>query len=362
MAFDPAQEEYERLALNYARSLEGDDPFQAARTASAFRRRFAWNHDSLPQNDRDRAFHLVARAARLIDEVLPFSAEGDAPGIIVEARKLLDEAVALDPECHDALRMRAAQECPTFEAYYRYLIDGLPAVRESRLALRDRLQAEGRPTEAALVVRPLVRWLSAAADKALVCGRYRKALSLCREALELDPLDHGNVHYTAYLVLAKLEDEKALEELAHTYDRPRETFLTPAGVPPLNGWLGLARAAVALRRGDAHGAREAIHGLLVTYPHAGLTLSTQAEIPDSAFARLAVAPFSADELALAVSEAAVLLQEGVGRENVGSLGAFVADDRAVREARRRDEQAMGAQAMGRNDASGLPSDDEGWVE
>lgn len=340
MAFDPAQEEYERLALSYARSLDDADSFQAARTASAFRRRFAWNHDSLPQNDRDRAFHLVVRAARLIDEELPFAQDDQAPALIVEARRLLDEAVSLDPRCHDALRMEAAQECPSFESYYRYLVDGLPQVREEILARQAELLAQGHPHEASLATRPLLRWLANLADKALVCGRYHRCLEFCREALELDPRDMADVRYTAYLALAKLEDAEGLEQLARTHERPAAHGLTPAGTEPVNGWLGLSRAAVRLRRGDERGAREAIHDLLVSYPQPGITLAFQGEIPDPAFARLAVPAFSPDELALAVSEGCVLLQEGVGRNDSGSLGSFVAQDRAVQAAATREQEAM----------------------
>lgn len=71
MAFDAAQEEYRRLGLRFAREQSVNDAFSAARAAASFNRRFAWSHDSLPQTDGDRAFHLVARAAELIDRELP---------------------------------------------------------------------------------------------------------------------------------------------------------------------------------------------------------------------------------------------------------------------------------------------------
>ena len=70
MAFDPAQEEYRRLSLRFARTQKIGDAYTATRAAAAFRRRFAWNHDSLPQTDQDRAFHLVARASELVDRAL----------------------------------------------------------------------------------------------------------------------------------------------------------------------------------------------------------------------------------------------------------------------------------------------------
>ena len=58
MAFDPAQEEYRRLSLRFARTQEIGDAYTATRAAAAFRRRFAWNHDSLPQTDQIGRAHV----------------------------------------------------------------------------------------------------------------------------------------------------------------------------------------------------------------------------------------------------------------------------------------------------------------
>ncbi|MBQ1839823.1 MAG: hypothetical protein II128_00615, partial [Atopobiaceae bacterium] len=45
--------------------------------------------------------------------------------------------------------------------------------------------------------------------------------------------------------------------------------------------------------------------------------------PDGVFARLAVAPFSEDELILAISEGTVLLQEGRDDAGRGVLGTWI---------------------------------------
>ncbi|MBF0599092.1 response regulator receiver protein [Coriobacteriaceae bacterium] len=338
MAFDPAQEEYRRLSLRFARTQEIGDAYTATRAAAAFRRRFAWNHDSLPQTDQDRAFHLVARASELVDRELPFAEDGDVAGLVAEARSLLEEAVSLDPECHDARRMLAAQECPSFEEHYRFLVDNVDEVRGRTLARRNEALASGRTgadIEARLVSYPLYRWLASLAARALVCGRYRKSLEFCREVLEMDPKDHADARFTAYLALAKLEDADGLEALADHAARnvPHR--------PAPDAWLLIASMALAARRGDRQGAHRHLQALLDGYPHAGMVLSSQSELPDGVFARLAVEPYSNDELVLAVSESSVVFQEGVDLKGMGALGSFVAADPSVVSARISDEMSLG---------------------
>lgn len=348
MAFDAAQEEYRRLGLRFAREQAVDDAFSAARAAASFNRRFAWSHDSLPQTDGDRAFHLVARAAELIDRELPFVEAVEGEVLIGEARTLLDEAVALDPACHDARRMIAAQESPSFEEYYRFLKDGVEAVRADVAGRADEIRASGVPgaeTEAELARYPLYRWLASLAARALISGRYRTALAHAEELLALDPADHGDVRFTAALAYAKLEDAEGLASLV-------ERCSTSVPNRPLpDAWTLLATMALAVRRGDEGAAHEALAKIVSIYPHAGITLSRQEELPDGVFARLPVAPYSNDELVLAVSEASVLLQEGVDVMGRGSLGSFVDRDPAVVDARLADEAALAPTQQGSEEGS-----------
>ncbi|MEY8437150.1 response regulator receiver protein [Atopobiaceae bacterium 24-176] len=339
MAFDPAQEEYRRLSLRFARTQKIGDAYAATRAAAAFRRRFAWNHDSLPQTDQDRAFHLVTRASELVDRELPFAEDDDVAGLIAEARTLLEEAVSLDPACFDARRMLAAQECPSFEDHYRFLMDNVDEVRTRSMARRDEVLASGRTgsdIEARLVMYPLYRWLASLASRALVCGRYRKSLEFCKELLELDPKDHADARFTAYLALAKLEDEQGLADLS------QHAATNVSHRPAPDAWLLIASMALAAKRGDRTEAHRHLQALLDGYPHAGMVLSTQSELPDGVFARLAVEPYSNDELVLAVSESSVIFQEGVDLKGMGALGSFVADDPSVMSARISDEISLGA--------------------
>ena len=138
MSFDPNREDYQRLGLRFARSLDGGDPSGAAKAFASFGRRFSQDRDSLPQTDADRAFHLVARATMVIDYKLPF-AESDARAaeLIQRGHTLLDEALALDPNCHDATRMQHAATIAGFDAFFHYLEQGEKDVRRSCTAARD---------------------------------------------------------------------------------------------------------------------------------------------------------------------------------------------------------------------------------
>ena len=88
--------------------------------------------------------------------------------------------------------------------------------------------------------------------------------------------------------------------------------------------MQLARISLAHKRHDMDEASRLLGRLIATYPHAALALTSQKELPDGVFARLAVAPLSEDELILAVSEGTVLLQEGRDDAGRGVLGTWVA--------------------------------------
>ena len=88
--------------------------------------------------------------------------------------------------------------------------------------------------------------------------------------------------------------------------------------------MQLSRLSLAHKRHDLDEARRHLAQLTTTYPHASFALASQKELPDGVFSRLAVPPFSEDELILAVSEGTVLLQEGRDDAGRGVLGTWVA--------------------------------------
>lgn len=321
MAFDPHREDYERLGLRLLSSLGDADGLEAQRAFLSFRRRFAYERDSLPQTDADRAFHLVAEATQLIDFELPFALDEEAETIISRAHQLLGEAIALDGQCHDAIRMEQAARHPTFEGYYEFLQEGKAEVRARCEEARDAALAQQQHERAALAaniaMRPYLRWVAMLASKALICGRNRETLALVNELLELDPTDAADARFTGALAYAKLEDEAGLDAFqARCLALPH-----PRGTD--DAWMLLARLALAHKRLDLAQARELVARLVELYPNGAAVLTRQRELPDGVFARLAVAPFSEDELILAISEGTVLLQEGRDSQLRGSLGSWV---------------------------------------
>lgn len=365
MAYDPRTEDYQRLGLRFARTLSGQDPFGAARAMMGFSRRFQQNRDALPQSDEDRAFHLVAEATEIIDYDLPFAPEEDIERMLREAGHLLEEAYDLDPHCHDARRMLEVLSQPGFDEYYDYLAAHADEVRQdcerqaeevggSRTTDEDQLAAD-------LALRPWVRWRAQQASRALICGRYKLAARLAEELLEQNPLDPADARFTAALAYAKLEDEAALDSLA------RRCAVLSAHRGGEDPWMQLSRVALAHKRRAWRDAERTVRSLVATYPHAGITLCRQDELPDGVFGRLAVGPRSEDELILTVSEGTVLLQEGCTPDSRGPFGDWLAHCAPVREAVLRDqshtpedERIVGGAPAGEGPADGeRPADDAG---
>lgn len=325
MAFDPQREDYQRLGLRFAASLDGSDPMTATRAFASFGRRFSQDRDSLPQTDEDRAFHLVALATTVIDYKLPFSAPQAAEGLITRGHQLLDEALSLDPACYDAMRMKVAADSVSFDTYHAYLVEHAKEVRtrceEARKAAQTQPESERSRLASDLAMRPYLRWLATEAEQALICGRNRETLAVTGEMLDIDPTDAADARFTAALAYAKLEDEPGLDALANQTSAHGHRA-------PDDGWMQLARIALAHKAHDYARARSVLQVLLDTYPNAAETLIRQNELPDGVFARLAVLPYSEDELILAVSEGTVLLQEGRDSEGRGVLGRWIAEEAA----------------------------------
>lgn len=341
MAHNPQREDYQRLGLRFARELDQGDPAAATRAFASFGRRFAQNRDALPQSDADRAFHLVVLASEVVDYQLPFATDEQAPGLIQRGKDLLDEALSLDPSCHDAVRMRSSSQTPSIDERYRFLLERVDDVRASCERAREEagaeLDGERRALAQDIALRPYWRWMASLAEEALICGRNLAAADAAERLLAADPRDTSDARFTLAYALAKLEDERGLAELERRY----------AEISPLRGpddaWILLAHLALAHKRCDFRGARAQLRRIVELYPGAVGTLVRQSELPDGEFARLRVAPYSEDELVLAVSEGVVLLQEGNDRSGRGVLGSWVAREAALLDPAAAREAASAAQ-------------------
>ncbi len=322
MAHNARKEDYQRLGLQYSRALANENPLSAIKAFAGFGQRYAQDRDSLPQTDADRAFNLVCLATEIIDYQLPFATDDGGQELIERGHRLLDEALALDPNCFDAIRMLSSTKATSPSGRYDFLASKVDEVRKACEAARetadDAADEERAALSAELAMRPYWRWLATMAEEALICGRNRQVIDLCERALESDPHDSCDVRFTMAYAYAKLEDEKGLEALAARYpsicpDRPVE-----------DAWMGLARIALAHKRHDLDRAHELVVQLLQNYTGGERMLIRQGELPDGEFSRLWVEPYSEDELILAISEGIVLLQDGYDRDGKGVLGGWLA--------------------------------------
>ncbi len=342
MAHDAKMEDYQRLGLRFIHELDGNDPVQAMKAFSGFGKMYATDRDSLPQTDADRAFHLVQLACEVVDYQLPFALGTKAGELIERGKNLLDEALALDPDCFDAMRMRSSTRLGSVSSRYAFLAEEEPRVREAceraRVEAASDESADRAELAADLAWRPYLRWLASMADEALVCGRNKQAVSICEKLLLADPKDCSDARFTLALALAKLEDEAALEELERRYPQ------IYAGRAPNDAWMLIARLALAHKRHDMDACRQALGRLMETYPTGAVALIRQNELPCGEFARLHTREYSEDELVVALSEAVVLLQEGDDPAGHGVLGSWISDEvkrlkpRAAVEARKIEDE------------------------
>lgn len=349
MAFDPIQEDCHRLILETMRRrhimpLE-NEPF-----IERCMEEFQEDPSRLIVTDRDRSFHLVARATEIIDYRVPLipddtKAEEEA----VEAEHELAEAVSLDAGNWDAKRMLTALRAESNTAYVEYLLAHKDEVRrDAEVALSNTADPYDREFAGDLARRPYLRWLAAIASRALIAGRYRLALSAAEESLALAPDDPADVRYTGMLAMAKLECTR--EDLKRFRSKHQVSFQSPGflrrrnhtGERTPDAWSLIAELSVAYHELDLAGATRVLRTILRTYPRAASALYFQAEFPEGLYARVNIIPQSEDELILAISEATPLLQEGMGSPTNACFATWVGSHELVLEAMGQQEQRASA--------------------
>lgn len=351
MAFDPIQEDCERLILENMRRdrvLPLENPFYIERAMAAFQE----NAAQLIHTDFDRSFHLTARAAEAVDYRAPFMAtEEEALQQEDAARAHLAEAARLDPGNWDARRMLAELETDSNDAFLSFLSEHRPEVEHiARGAAAEADDPYSREFARDLALRPWLRWLAALSSRSLISGRYSQAVRVAEESLEAAPSDPAGVRHTAVLALAKLE--RPIEELqrfrrrhalAYRMGRPaRRHHLAERQLDP---WTLVAQMSIAWRSFDIAGANRSLGSLLKAGPHAAEALYHQAEFPEGLFSRVHVEPGSEDELILALSEATPLFQEGLGAPEASTFSTWVAGNEQVKRALS-NEGRTGAEQVG----------------
>ena len=339
MAFDPIQEDCLRLILELLRR-EHIYPLDNAAVIERGMTQYQRDPNALVKTDRDRSFHLVAKAAELADYRVPFLTDEDQINKEDDrAEAILREAVELDPKNWDARRMLTAICANSNDEYVSYLLDNRAAVEHD---IEKLVESADNPYDEEyaqdLGKRPYLRWLAALSSRALIAGQYKLSLDAARDLLEIAPDDPADVRYTAMLALAKLECDIA-DLKAFKAEHPRAFAASPIqsrrpdrSEPRQDAWSLLAQINVLYRAFDFEGASHVLRLLLRTYPHTSQALFYQAEFPDGLYARVNVMPGSQDELILAISEATPLLQEGLGAPENAGFAVWLANHELVQSA------------------------------
>lgn len=320
MAFDPKKEDFDRLFIHHLIETGATEP-PNPQQFNSYVAHFSDNPDALITSDEDRAFHLMAQAVEKIDYLLPTVNESEGKPLVLDGQKLLERACELDPHCFDALRMHQAMACTALEDHFQYLVEQEEEVHQICIE-KGASAAKGVSEDFAeavveLAMRPYYRWLAALATRALISGRNKAAISYGQKLFSLDPIDFGDIRFTLALAYAKLEDAEGLAKLEKQY----ATVFPPR--PPDDAWVMLARLALAFKTNNRECANDLLDKLLARYKTGTLTLFIQRDLPEGEYARLNVEPYSEDELILAVSEAAVLLQEGNDFTGRGIFGRWL---------------------------------------
>lgn len=323
MAFDPKKEDFDRLFIHHLIETGATEP-PNPQQFNSYVARFSDNPDTLIASDEDRAFHLMAQAVEKIDYLLPTVNESEGKPLVLDGQKLLERACELDPHCFDALRMHQAMACTALEDHFQYLVEQEEEVHQICIE-KGASAAKGVSEDFAeavveLAMRPYYRWLAALATRALISGRNKAAISYGQKLFSLDPIDFGDIRFTLALAYAKLEDADGLAKLEKQY----AAVFPPR--PPDDAWMMLARMALAFKTNNREYANDLLDKLLARYKTGALTLFIQRDLPEGEYARLNVEPYSEDELILAVSEAAVLLQEGNDFTGRGIFGRWLGSE------------------------------------
>lgn len=323
MGMNPRAEDYERLAIRWADIPHGEQGFPNVVAAiAAFPELFAADRDALPQNDTDRAFALVVRAVDALDyKMVMAPTDQEAARAANEGMALLDEALTLDPSCFDARRIKRTFERTSRDETVRYLAESSEEVRQTCLEITRAARLEPAQDHWSLSVylRPYLRWRLALANEQLCCGRYRRSIEVCEELLALDKVDLAGARMVAAYDYVKLEDAEGLAALMGRF--PDEK----------NAWFDFARCCLAYKQRRLDDAAAILHQIVRDYPGSGTTLTYQDELPPGTFGHQDFAPGSADELYIAVSEAAVILDENCG-DYLSPLSDWIAKDPVVMEA------------------------------
>ncbi|MBS5450575.1 MAG: hypothetical protein KHY83_02120 [Coriobacteriia bacterium] len=247
-------------------SLEADAHRMAELSRTALR-----NPASIAVDDEDRAFIALDKAIALARRELDDEADSPVPPApaarLTRTRAQLNRCLALDPHCYDARLLLILADDTTQDVALEEL---LALSVEARSWCTERSRAyDGATVDAwdAVFLRPWLRIEGKIIDLLVASACYREALERCRVLLKASPADGQGIRHTAALILARLEDERGLDELDALFGRAGST------------WMHLARAMLLYKLGRLDAARRAVIGLAELCPGAAYYLTYPSYVP-----------------------------------------------------------------------------------
>ncbi|MBY4797442.1 hypothetical protein K6V98_03600 [Collinsella sp. AGMB00827] len=338
MPCDPLREDCLRLLVNHI-ARDHTDAYSFNEHVDYVINTYAENPDRLIVTDQERAAHLVALAADKLDYHVAFSTADNEDELKRQEESVihdLKEAIELDSTNWDARRMLAELELDSSEEFLTFLQDNLNEVSRSCFATAVKAKAHAFDEFARdLPLYPYYRWLYTIAARSFDCGHYHSSLMIAQSLLHTNPDDYTDVRFTAALAMAKLEvDRQELAQFRKNHHQAYSVLLPDGNSQPRpdDPWMLIAELALAWKSFDMKSAEKTLARLLTLTPHAAATLNLQAVVPDGVYARLCVPINSDDELALAVSEADPLLQEGIGTPIAAPFASWLGEHDLVLQA------------------------------
>ncbi len=343
MAFVAEKESFIGKVLLYMDYHHIDDfPDAGEDVHKDFARRYEANDFDFEIPVSEQANDYVKRFATLHDYVIPFRTE-NPPVTDKEKFEMFDwieEALRLDPECYDALRIKCfidneIHSSLPMEDDYAYLMEHKQDCYDYCLAQRNKILIErcGCSEEEVNAVNdiellpegagemstinhimvhrtiyPYLRWLSSLADTAYHLGRYSECLQHVTEALLIQRSDPGDVRRIGYLAAAKLQDEQALDAIVQACPTKEDT--SPRWKYQKDAWYLLSRMYLEFTNLKLDEARKTLDKIIKNFPGVEEFIYDEITIGRTLYSYPDVIPHSSDELLLALSYGKPLLLEG----------------------------------------------------
>jgi len=264
------------------------------------------------EDDADVAFQVVANAvdavstAREDDDLLD---DGEfyqtREKRLARMRRECDRALALDPDCVDAMLLRALAEDldpdPLLDRLLQIEREVEPADGTAPTGVAGGAGADGSDvgSEAGgtadawldVLGRGRLRLKAAIARTCLDSARYRMANEAGQELIALSPSDALGARHTCALALARLEDEPGFDALDAAFGRRGDS------------WVQIGRVILFYKLGRMGAARRALRGFDSLCDGGVYALLRPVMVDTYLPDRPTASPYSFDEATLAVHEA-----------------------------------------------------------